>query len=100
MNVASGQLEVHLPAVMSEQLEPLRHWAQVLSGPPQLASQEKPEEFRLHVWSLSQASLQLALLPQPASAMPSAARHPIHHLFTCLSPFVDAGQPAIARSSK
>ena len=91
MNVASGQLEAQLPAVISEQLVPFRHCAQVLSGLPQLASHEKPDEFRLHDTSLSQASLQLALDPQPASATPSAARHPIHRLFTCLSPFIDAG---------
>lgn len=66
---------------MSAQLVLFRHCAQVLSGLPQLASHEKPDEFRLHDWSLSQASLQLALVPQPASATPSAARHPIHHLF-------------------
>ena len=85
MNVASAQLELHLPAAMSAQLVLLRHWAQVLSGVPQLASQENPEEFMLHEASLSQASLQLALEPQPARATPSAARHPIHQLFT-LSP--------------
>jgi hypothetical protein len=91
VKVASGQLAAHLPALMSEQLVPFRHCAQVLSGPPQLASHEKPDEFRLHDTSLSQASLQLVLDPQPASATPSAARHPVHRLFTCLSPFIDTG---------
>ena len=86
MNVPFGQLEPHFPEVMSEQLSLFRHWAQVLSGLPQLASQEKPEELRLQDWSLSQASLQLVFDPQPASATPSAARHHRNRLFTCLSP--------------
>jgi hypothetical protein len=54
----------------------------VLSGVPQLASQEKPDEFRLHDASLSHASLQLPLEPQPASASVNAATQPIHQLFT------------------
>ena len=67
---------------MSEQLSPFTHWAQVLSGLAQLASQEKPDELRLQDTSLSHASLQLALEPQPASTTPSAATHAIHQLFT------------------
>jgi hypothetical protein len=82
VNVASGQLESHFPEVMSAQLSLLTHWAQVLSGLPQLASQEKPDELRLQDVSLSHASLQLALEPHPASATPSAARQAIHQLFT------------------
>lgn len=49
MNVASGQLDAHFPEVTSEQLLPFRHCAQVLSGLTQFSSQEKPDEFRLHV---------------------------------------------------
>lgn len=41
------QLELQLPAVMSAQLVLFKHWAQVLSGLPQFASQEKPDELRL-----------------------------------------------------
>ena len=93
MNVAFEQLDAHIPAVMSEQLSLFRHWAQVLSGVPQLASHENPDEFRLQEMSLSQASLQLALEPQPASATPSAARHPIHQLFTSFSPFALTRRP-------
>jgi len=36
------------PAVMSAQLVPFRQFAQLSSGLPQLASQEKPDELRLH----------------------------------------------------
>ena len=82
MNDASVQLESQWPPVMSVQLVPFRHCAQVLSGVPQLASQEKPDEFRLHDASLSHASLQLPLEPQPASASVNAATQPIHQLFT------------------
>ena len=49
MKVIPVHSELHLLAVMSEQLLPLRHCAQVLSGLAQLASQEKLDEFRLHV---------------------------------------------------
>jgi hypothetical protein len=48
VKVTPVQLELHLLAVTSEQLLPFRHCAQVLFGLPQLASQEKPDEFRLH----------------------------------------------------
>jgi len=82
VNVASGQLDAHFPDVMSEQLSLFTHWAQVLSGLAQLASHEKPDELRLQDPSLSQASLQLTLEPQPTSATPSAATHAIHPLFT------------------
>jgi hypothetical protein len=82
VNVASGQLDAHFPVVMSEQLSLFTHWAHVASGLPQLASQEKPDEFRLHDASLSHASLQLPLEPQPASASVNAATQPIHQLFT------------------
>ncbi len=47
MKVIPVQLELHLLAVMSEQLLPFRHCAQVLSGLWQLASQEKLDEFKL-----------------------------------------------------
>jgi hypothetical protein len=90
VNVAFGQLEEHFPEVMSEHAWLFRHCAQVLSGVPQLASQEKPDEFRLHDRSLSQASLQLAFDPQPASAIPSAARHHSHRLFTLSLPLLPA----------
>ena len=43
------QLEPHLPVVMSEQLLPFTHCAQVLAGVAQFMSQEKPDEFRLQV---------------------------------------------------
>ena len=82
MKVASAQLASQWPAVMSAQLVPFRHCAQVLSGVPQLASQEKPDEFRLHDASLSQASLQLLLEPQPASAKANPATQLIHQIFT------------------
>lgn len=85
MKVALVQLEAHLPEVTSAQLVPFTHCAQVSSGLPQLASQENPDEFRLQLWSLSQASLQLALLPHPASPTPHATRQPIHHRFTFAS---------------
>ena len=39
--------ELHLLAVMSEQLLPFRHCAQLLSGAAQLASHEKFDELRL-----------------------------------------------------
>lgn len=93
VNVASGQLAAHLAAAMSEQLVLFRHWAQVLSGLTQLASHEKPDELMLQDTSLSHASLQLALLPHPASATPSVTRHPIHQLFTS-SPLSWARAPA------
>jgi len=48
MNDASVQLDAHFPEVMSEQLLPFTHWAQVLSGLAQCSSQENPDEFRLH----------------------------------------------------
>lgn len=82
MNVASVQLEAQWPAVMSAQLVPFRHWAQVLSGVRQFESQVKLDEFRLHDSSLSQASLQLLLEPQPVRAKANAATQPIHQLFT------------------
>jgi len=82
VNVASGQLDAHFPEVMSAQLSLFTHWAQVLSGLPQLASQEKPDELRLQDTSLLHASLQLSLEPHPARATPSAARPAIHQLFT------------------
>jgi hypothetical protein len=87
VNVASGQLDAHFPEVMSAQLSLLRHCAQVLSGLPQLASHDRPDEFRLQDTSLSPASLQLALAPHPASATPNAATHAIHQLFTCSLPW-------------
>jgi hypothetical protein len=43
------QLALHLPAVMSEQLLPFTHCAQVLSGLAQFASHEKLDELRLQV---------------------------------------------------
>ena len=87
MNVASGQLDAHFPVVMSEQLSLFTHCAHVLSGLPQVASQEKPDELRLQDTSLSHASLQLELEPHPARATPSAATHAIHQLFTCSLPW-------------
>ena len=88
MKVALGQDDAHFPEVMSEQLSLFRHDAQELSGALQFASHEKPDEFRLHEISLSQASLQLAPDPQPASAMPSPARHHSHRLFTLSLPLI------------
>ena len=49
MNITSVQLDPHFPEVTSEQLLPFTHCAQVLSGLTQFSSQEKPDEFRLHV---------------------------------------------------
>ena len=88
MKVTLGQDDAHFPEVMSEQLSLFRHDAQVLSGALQFASQEKLDELRLHDTSLSQASLQLAPDPQPASAMPSAVRHHSHRLFTLSLPLI------------
>ena len=48
MNDTLAQLELHFPVVMSEQLLPFTHCAQVLCGLAQFMSQEKPDEFRLH----------------------------------------------------
>ncbi len=48
VNVAWVQLEAQEPAVMSAQLVLFRHPAQVSSGLPQLASHDRPDEFRLH----------------------------------------------------
>ena len=66
----------------------LRQLAQVLSWPWQLESHENPDELTLHEMSLSQPSLQLELLPHPATAISSPARQPIHTLFTSFSPFL------------
>lgn len=98
MKVALGQDDAHFPEVMSEQLSLFRHDAQALSGALQFASHDKPDEFRLQDTSLSQASLQLAPDPQPASAIPSAARHHSHRLFTVSLPWSgpSPGRPARA----
>ncbi len=82
MNVASGQLDAHFAAEMSPQLVLFRHRAQVSSGAPQLASHEKPDELMLHETSLSHASLQLELVPHPATPRTTIARAPIHQRFT------------------
>jgi len=86
VNVACGQAGAHLFAAMSEQLVLFTHAAQVPSWPWQLESHENPDELMLPEISLSQPSLQLELLPHPATAISSPARQPIHTLFTSFSP--------------
>jgi len=49
VNDTLAQLELHFPVVMSEQLLPFTHCAQVLAGLTQFSSQVKPDELRLHV---------------------------------------------------
>ena len=46
VKLAGAQLDAHCPAVMSAQLVPFRQLAHVLSGSPQVASQENPDEFK------------------------------------------------------